>query len=315
MTELASPRLLLNQEFSDVDEFSSGIEWDCDFRQLSAGPVKAHASVLGTSNIVVMRCDVSQSLLQAGQAPSNMLTFGLADPEVGDFRWCRTGARGGDLLNFSLANGFEGVSKESFGGFAISIREDFLQEASELLGLTLDQCLDTSSIEVWRDVDRVTYRLRQLFSGAFDTATMASSSETNESFDSSVASILLEEFSNGYHGVPRVPLSFRKIALHATINFLEQTEELPLTVMELCQKVRFSAPTLYRAFMEEFGIGPKRYLQIMRLTGARRDLVARRRTESIADIANRWDFWHLGKFAADYKLQFGELPSETRVNH
>jgi hypothetical protein len=29
------------------------------------------------------------------------------------------------------------------------------------------------------------------------------------------------------------------------------------------------------------------------------------------DVANRWGFWHMGQFAADYKRQFGELPSAT----
>jgi hypothetical protein len=32
---------------------------------------------------------------------------------------------------------------------------------------------------------------------------------------------------------------------------------------------------------------------------------------SLADIANKWGFWHLGQFAEDYRLLFGELPSET----
>ena len=34
-------------------------------------------------------------------------------------------------------------------------------------------------------------------------------------------------------------------------------------------------------------------------------------TEGVADIANGWGFWHMGQFAADYRRQFGELPSET----
>jgi len=31
----------------------------------------------------------------------------------------------------------------------------------------------------------------------------------------------------------------------------------------------------------------------------------------IADIANHWGSRHLGQFAADYRRQFGEQPSET----
>jgi AraC family ethanolamine operon transcriptional activator len=29
-------------------------------------------------------------------------------------------------------------------------------------------------------------------------------------------------------------------------------------------------------------------------------------------FANNWGFWHMDRFAADYRRQFGELPSETR---
>jgi AraC family ethanolamine operon transcriptional activator len=31
----------------------------------------------------------------------------------------------------------------------------------------------------------------------------------------------------------------------------------------------------------------------------------------INEIANRWGFWHMSQFAADYRRFFGELPSET----
>ena len=35
---------------------------------------------------------------------------------------------------------------------------------------------------------------------------------------------------------------------------------------------------------------------------------------SIADAANRWGFWHMGQFTADYRELFGELPSKTLRN-
>lgn len=65
------------------------------------------------------------------------------------------------------------------------------------------------------------------------------------------------------------------------------------------------------AFRELFGVSPKRYLQAVRLNGVRRDLLAATPEAKIADVANRWGFWHLGQFAADYRRQFDELPSET----
>jgi len=47
------------------------------------------------------------------------------------------------------------------------------------------------------------------------------------------------------------------------------------------------------------------------MNGVRRDLQRADPSEKIADVANRWGFWHMGQFAADYRRQFGELPSET----
>ena len=71
------------------------------------------------------------------------------------------------------------------------------------------------------------------------------------------------------------------------------------------------ARTLNYAFREIFGVTPKEYLQVTRLDGVRKDLHRREPSAKISDIANKWGFWHMGQFAADYRRQFGELPSET----
>jgi len=48
----------------------------------------------------------------------------------------------------------------------------------------------------------------------------------------------------------------------------------------------------------------------MRLNGVKREL-RRGQGESVQDVAARWGFWHHGEFAAAYRRQFGELPSQT----
>jgi len=37
------------------------------------------------------------------------------------------------------------------------------------------------------------------------------------------------------------------------------------------------------------------------------------RNDTVGDVAARWGFWHLSRFAADYSRLFGELPSATRA--
>ena len=32
---------------------------------------------------------------------------------------------------------------------------------------------------------------------------------------------------------------------------------------------------------------------------------------TVAEVAGRWGFWHMGQMAADYRKLFDELPSQT----
>ncbi len=69
--------------------------------------------------------------------------------------------------------------------------------------------------------------------------------------------------------------------------------------------------TLDYAFREVFGVTPKQYLQATRLDCVRKELCRNGPAVKITEVAAEWSFWHMGKFAADYRRQFGELPSET----
>ncbi|NMG17039.1 helix-turn-helix domain-containing protein [Aromatoleum bremense] len=88
----------------------------------------------------------------------------------------------------------------------------------------------------------------------------------------------------------------------------------PLNISDLCQLFRVSRRSLQYAFEDLTGMGAVQFLRNVRLNAVRRDI--RRLTtdssESIANIAARWGFWHLPRFAEYYRTLFGELPSETR---
>ncbi len=86
----------------------------------------------------------------------------------------------------------------------------------------------------------------------------------------------------------------------------------PMSILQLCSQIGASPSKLEYCFRDVLGITPAKYLRAVRLNGVRRELKGETGPDrAVQDIAARWGFWHLGEFAADYKRQFGELPSAT----
>jgi AraC-like DNA-binding protein len=86
----------------------------------------------------------------------------------------------------------------------------------------------------------------------------------------------------------------------------------PITVSRLADAACVSVRSLQEGFRRHLGTTPTRYLREVRLTRAHEDL---RRTDSgqatVAEIAHRWGFAHLGRFAEMYAQRYGKHPSET----
>ena len=86
----------------------------------------------------------------------------------------------------------------------------------------------------------------------------------------------------------------------------------PMSLAEMAAAGGVSVRTLSNAFRSIHGTSPMAWVKMLRLEKARADLIsADHRERSVADIATRWGFFHLGKFAVDYRKAFYESPSET----
>jgi AraC-like DNA-binding protein len=88
------------------------------------------------------------------------------------------------------------------------------------------------------------------------------------------------------------------------------------SVNEISATLGISSRTLSTCCEEYLGLPPRRYLCLHRLQLARRELRnADPDVTRVSEIARRHGFGGLGRFAAAYREQFGELPSVSLQDH
>lgn len=96
------------------------------------------------------------------------------------------------------------------------------------------------------------------------------------------------------------------------IDAMEAEPGHPFTTVRLAEIAGVSIRTLQEAFQQHVGISPMVYLRQVRLARAHLDLCAADpRQATVADVAHRWGFSHLGRFAAAYRSAYGDSPATT----
>jgi len=96
--------------------------------------------------------------------------------------------------------------------------------------------------------------------------------------------------------------------------YIEANWKMPLSIESLAAVTGGSARSIFKAFKEARGVSPMAFVKRVRLTQARRMLQAPAEVTSVIDVAFQCGFLNPGHFARDYRLAFGELPSQTLRN-
>lgn len=108
----------------------------------------------------------------------------------------------------------------------------------------------------------------------------------------------------------------RPLAVRRAVAYLEDSVEdsiEDIRIDDVAAVARLSTRALQEAFRKHLDTTPMAYLKSIRLAKAHADL---RRSSvedgaTVAEIAYRWGFGNLGRFAADYRREFGRSPSEV----
>ncbi|WP_159090152.1 helix-turn-helix domain-containing protein [Ruegeria sp. Alg231-54] len=184
---------------------------------------------------------------------------------------------------------------------------DYLDRTAQALGLEVPETIQSACKFEAAGSDVEFNRLDSFIARFLTDSTLLSDREMCEA----LAKEILLFAINGEAHEDKSTAFQRRRALRLALERMEQFACDPLSIAEICKSVSCSWRTLDRVFKEEFGIGPKAYFVRFRLGRARNELLTSDPAFTVINIANRWGFWHMGQFAADYKKMFGELPSTT----
>ncbi|MFK0166965.1 helix-turn-helix transcriptional regulator [Rhizobium sp. NPDC090279] len=93
------------------------------------------------------------------------------------------------------------------------------------------------------------------------------------------------------------------------VDFAKAYAATPINVSDMAAAADVSVRALQVNFQRFIGQSPLQYLRGIRLEGVRNDLVNADPSASVSEIARRWGFVNLGRFAQEYRSAFGVLPS------
>lgn len=101
-------------------------------------------------------------------------------------------------------------------------------------------------------------------------------------------------------------------AVRRAKEFMAHHVQEAISLADVSREVGCSARALQLAFRNHVSKSPMEFLRELRLAGVRAELQAKQApAPSVAEVAAKYGFMHLGHFSAQYREHFGERPSDT----
>jgi AraC-like DNA-binding protein len=116
---------------------------------------------------------------------------------------------------------------------------------------------------------------------------------------------------NWTHSLRREPPAIGIASIRKVEEFIEANWDRSVDIMTVSAIAGVSARSLFRQFKKHRGCSPAEFLKRTRLERSRELLQQPDSTITVTQVALKCGFQNSGHFARDFRLAFGELPSET----
>ena len=295
----------------DAVDVMSG--WRLELMQMSPGKIRYSLSVVQFGSIQVFRERTDKALLKRGLSWPGSLVFSLPIDARG------TGWLSGHEVDPEISLLVDGrmlpeiLTPQCFDLIYVAVDRQHLAAFAVERGHAdlVRHILDSPLLALWHDHEA---GLARIFSGLFDENTASRSAERDPAgLELFVLETLLAALTMARKIVAVSDTDNKRLTDRARLMLMKNRTEPP-TISEVANHLGISRRYLQTCFNRSVGLPAKEFVRAERLNRVRSALCQARRENrvvSIGDVAALWGFWHLSRFAGDYREMFGELPSET----
>ncbi|MDO1583234.1 helix-turn-helix domain-containing protein [Rhizobium oryzicola] len=289
--------------------------WQLDLLQMSPGRLNYSLSLIQLGMIQIFRERADKMLLKRGLSwPGSLVLSFLVNAEG-------TAWLSGHEVDPDVCLMVDGqflpeiLTPRSLDLVYVAIDRNWLAAQLSLRGFDglANYIRAYSSIAMWH---AETAAFSRCLSGLLSETTCAGSASLNSIGSSAqdyVADILLNVITSARKVEVVSDTSNKLIIDKARRLMLRDCSHVP-TVTKVAAHLGISRRHLQTCFNNSVGLPATEFIRAERLNMVRKALIQARREKRgaiIGDIAAQWGFWHLSRFAADYRDMFAELPSET----
>lgn len=304
---------LLRRHTHDADELASCLgDWNQVYEQLAPGRFEGHFLACRLGDIQIFREQTNRPLYEAGQVRPDQHVVGVPVRMRGAGRCGQQAIAAQTVLSIRGGSELDCRIPDDFDIVAASIPNAALQaHCREFEQRDFEPAAGT----VVEPHAHAVHALRSQLLAALDSAAQMPQrlqhAALRRSFTRELLALVLRVVMPATPAPAPAPAQRHAVVARAQA-FMRAHVDQALSVEDLCRALHVSRRTLQYSFQDMLQINPASYLRAMRLNGARRMLRQADPAQlSVADVAAHWGFWHLSRFATDYRRMFDELPSHT----
>lgn len=99
--------------------------------------------------------------------------------------------------------------------------------------------------------------------------------------------------------------------IQQAIDYMRAHLHETLTMSDIARAAGISSRSLQQGFRKHRYTSPAAYLRKIRLEAVHTELLLPENVLPVSEVASKWGFAHMGRFAAHYRAHFGVYPSDT----